>query len=101
MDVNGTRYHLLLGYADWSACRFSDRDTRRLRDVWGATPPTDVDAADADDEAHALAWDGERAEVTLHPRLFSLLGTGGEHAVTPADRRGAGRDRYGNWYWID
>lgn len=69
MDVNGTRFHQLLGSADWARC-----------------------TADA---GIALS-DG----ATLKPLLF-LLPAQGASADPVAARRGAGRDRYGNWYWID
>jgi hypothetical protein len=71
MDANGTRFHLLLGEADWAAC----------------TPPP--------------AWDAERGEVTLEQRVFEFPAGAADRPPALADRRGAGRDRFGNWYWID
>jgi phage tail-like protein len=97
VDSNGTRYHLLLGFDDWSECTDGRRVT--LRDRWKAaaqgaipSPPTD---------APPVAWNAENYELTLQPRLFKFKAA--RHDVPPAfeRRRGGGRDRYGNWYWID
>jgi phage tail-like protein len=71
MDANGTRFHLLLGRADWVAC----------------TPQP--------------SWDDERAEVTLEPLVFRFPAGAADRPPALADRRGADRDRFGNWYWID
>ncbi|MEM7051210.1 MAG: phage tail protein [Acidobacteriota bacterium] len=74
MDVNGSRYHLLLGEADWQ-------------------PP--ISAA-----GDGIAWDRDRQRVTLAPELFRFPGRPGEEALTADHRRGADRDRYGHVYWI-
>jgi phage tail-like protein len=71
VDANGTRHHLLLGADDWARCTFSD-----------------------------TTFDPERAEVTLHARLFEFVAAPRDEAPDLSSRRGAGRDRYGNWYWI-
>ena len=73
MDVNGTRFHLVLGKDDWLA------------------------AAGAPDGAE---WNAQGGTMELErlPVVFPE-----RRAETPparADRRGAGRDRFGNWYWI-
>ena len=71
MDVNGTRFHQLLGRADWARC--------------------------APDSGMALS-----DEATLKPLLLRLPPPAGTRRGDPAaDRRGAARDRYGNWYWVD
>lgn len=88
MDANGTRYHLLLGEADWSRC--TDGQSRSL------TAPFSMS-----DKVSGLAWNRERAEVTLHPRLFQFIAAPKDRPPALEARRGAGRDRYGNWYWID
>jgi phage tail-like protein len=73
MDINGTKFHLLQGAADWALC----------------SPVGDVAVAFGD-------------TVSLRPLLFQFPTPPAPTAQDPADlRRGAGRDRYGNWYWID
>src|SRR5687767_13664230 len=93
MDANGTLFHLLLGRNDWADCL--DQQRRPLRLSWanstnGLVPNTS-----------GIDWDQERAEVTLQKRLFLFPPTPRDTRPLLADRRGAARDRYGNWYWID
>ncbi|HEX8359813.1 MAG TPA: phage tail protein [Longimicrobium sp.] len=71
MDVNGTRFHLLLGHDDWV----------------GASGP----AAGAEWQGGALGL--ERLPVVFPTRVS-------EAPPSRDDRRGAGRDRFGNWYVI-
>lgn len=71
MDVNGTRFHLLLGERDWRPL---------LRE--------------------GLAWDAGRAAVALSPRLLRFGRRPSETPPALADRRGAARDRFGTIYWI-
>lgn len=78
MDVNGTRYHLLLGPRDWLA---------RLD---GSTVP----------EEERLQWDPRRGSVTLRRKLFRFPPRSSESPLVPDDRRGADRDRFGHFYWI-
>jgi phage tail-like protein len=87
MDVNGTRLHLLLGAGDWQRCR--DDHGVLLGDLWNADPP-----------AGDVSYDLDRDELSLTASPFRFPSSG----VAPLDlagRRGAARDRYGNWYWID
>ncbi len=89
MDVNGTKFQLLLGEHDWAAC--SDGRVR----VRPASVSTDgAEAAD-------LAWDSERSELTLRPLLFQFVTPPKDTPPSLSVRRGAARDRYGNWYWVD
>lgn len=101
MDANGTRYHLLLGFDDWSECTDGRRVT--LRDRWkAATPKANApQPAPSQVDASPLAWNAENYELTLQPRLFKF--NAAPHDKPPAfeRRRGGGSDRYGNWYWID
>src|ERR1051325_5537847 len=87
MDANGTRYHLLLGKSDWGRCL-------------DASGKATLGFATGDNESAGFGWDTARSEITLFPRLFVFIGTPAEMKPQLADRRGAGRDRFGNWYWI-
>jgi len=93
MNVNGGRFHLLLGPGDWGRC-LGDPDgaPRPLAELW----------ASADDAPAALppAWDPARAELTLPARLEILPATPGEAPLDLAARRGAAADAHGNVYWI-
>ena len=82
MDVNGTRFHLIKGNADWRAC-FEERadGTRVLK--W-----------------ENLFLDTRKSVVTLNPLLLLFLNARGRMPLDLAARRGAAADMYGNWYWI-
>lgn len=75
MDVNGTRFQLLLGAADWGSCATGS----------------------------SVAYDPGREVLALRelPFVFRSAGPSGMPPLTAQRRRGAARDRYGNWYWID
>ncbi len=88
MDVNGTKYHLLYGCNDWGTCLSKD----------GKTPLAQLWRAHSDS---ALEWDDATASLRLTRKLPLFRRAG---RMTPLDiraRRGASRDAYGNWYWID
>lgn len=91
MDVNGTKFHLLLSHADWARCSVAGVE---LRQLWqpALSPPT---------EAVGVTFDDERSELTLQSRLFKYVAAPKDTRPALDNRRGAGRDRYGNWYWID
>ncbi|AKJ02891.1 phage tail-like protein [Archangium gephyra] len=99
MDANGTRYHLLLGREDWARCRQvaapSEPVSPLLGELWAGQEKDEPLPS-----APRLAWDAETAELTLQPRLFLFLAAQNDVAPTVDDRRGAGRDRYGNTYWV-
>jgi phage tail-like protein len=76
MDANQTRFHLLLGEADWSRCTQLEPPPFRTQ------------------------WDPTRYEVTLEEKLFRFLPSKFSPALRIEQRRGAGQDRFGNWYWI-
>lgn len=78
MDVNGTRFHLLLGSRDWL--------------------PRLAAASSAGDEHPS--WDEKTQQVTLRRELFRFPPRATERPFAPADRRGAARDRFGHFYWI-
>ena len=89
MDVNGTRFKLLLGHADWAAC--TDEQGNTFKRLW------DDDVAGAEPSLH---WDGSRKELTLRPEVFEFPAGRLDRAPRLVDRRGAGADVFGNWYWI-
>ena len=70
MDVNGTRFHLLLG-RDWAECGLAETE-----------------------------YAEGTAELTLKAAVFRFDARD-ERGPALEDRRGAGCDRFGNWYWID
>jgi phage tail-like protein len=88
MDVNGTRYHLLLGASDWGAC------------IDVHPQPGVFKPKGAKQRAAKAIWDAERQEVTFAKRLFDFVASKNDRAPELKDRRGAARDRFGNWYWI-
>ena len=88
MDANGTRFHLLLGRADWGRC---SSEGRPLSEAWADSSGTGAD----------VAWDAVRAEVSLRAELFRFPAAPRRRPPKLEDRRGAARDRYGNFYWID
>ena len=93
MDANGTRFHLLLGRDDWARC--VDRRRVPLRECLDAG--TAADGADAP----TLEWDAARQHLRLRARHFNLQPTRARRdGLAPDARRGAARDRHGNWYWI-
>src|SRR5947209_13819874 len=71
MDVNNTRFHLLLGQNDWLPA-----------------PHTD------------LEWNAADQTLILARKIFVFPPRRGEQPPDPSQRRGAARDRFGNWYWI-
>lgn len=90
MDANGTRYHLLLTEADWSRCANAQTPVR-----------AQAGPASRSETVSGVAWNSARSELTLHPRLSQFIGAPKDSPPTLNMRRGAGRDHYGNWYWID
>src|SRR6266487_3875227 len=94
MDTNETRYYLLLGRDDWSNCLAEDGQT--LREHWLSSP---LDSPIIPNES-GLVWNDTNHELTLQPRLVEFATSLFDDKLTLERRRGAGRDRYGNWYWI-
>jgi phage tail-like protein len=91
MDANGSRFHLLLGRDDWGQ---SLVDGRELRSLWEIESPLLGESA-------PVVFVDERAELTLRPRVFRFVAAPKDTRPDLSNRRGAARDRYGNWYWID
>ncbi len=93
MDANGTRLFMLLGEGDWSAC--ADENGIPFSAIMKSGPEEYIEST------VGLGWDGTRSEVILHSRLMKFKAAPLDIPPTIYDRRGAARDRYGNWYWID
>jgi phage tail-like protein len=97
MNVNGSRFELLLGRADWGRCRDGDADGARTLDAaWRgelASPPVDPGPM-------LPAWEPARNEVILRPRLIELPATPAEQPFSLDSRRTASADRNGNVYRI-
>lgn len=87
MDVNGTKFHLLLGRDDWGS---------RCTNAAGTSLTQIFATSDAD-----FSWDERRDELTLGTRLFQFTPSSGNRSVELSGRRGAAADAYGNVYWID
>src|SRR5215217_5351884 len=94
MDANGTRYHLLFGHDDWANCLAEDE--RTLWEHWLSSPP---DSPMMHNES-GLVWNAAKYELTLQPRLVEFATSKFDDVLSFERRRGAGRDRYNNWYWI-
>jgi phage tail-like protein len=91
VNANGTTFYLLLGEDDWGSC--TDDAGHLLSEAWDSQSKEGNDAG--------LDWDRERNELTLRSKLFQFIASPKDNPPSLAERRGAGRDRYGNWYWID
>jgi phage tail-like protein len=78
MDVNQTRFQLVYGPTDW------------LPVASGSSPSAEP----------LFDWNACDATLSLHQDLFIFPNLSGQLALDVANRRGSGRDRYGNWYWI-
>ena len=74
MDANQTHFQLVYGEQDWMG-----------------------DAGSA--AATALEWRDSDATVALPQKVF-VFPVANARTLTATDRRGAGQDRYGNYYWI-
>lgn len=80
MDVNGTRFHLLLGEHDWRQCVEEDPVPGR----------------------RGVSYNASLEELTLLPLVFQYASPAPDkRRPVLADRRGADSDRFGSRYWID
>jgi phage tail-like protein len=102
MDVNNTKFHLLLGRADWGNCKsasgdeFSnEQDWELLRDIWQRQSEGETNSG------QQFKWNEDTSEISLQSRLFKFTASPKDVKPDLINRRGAARDRYGNWYWID
>ena len=89
MNVNGSRFELLLGKADWGRCLDGDGEhASTLAARW------------LDKDPAIPAWDEDRSEIGLLPRAIELPATPAETPFTLDARRAACADRNGNVYRI-
>ena len=93
MDVNGTKFHLLLTRDDWENCATGSGEI--LREIWRREDAGEIVGG------QEFSWDEERSEITLQKRVFKFAAAPKDEKPRLGNRRGAARDRYGNWYWID
>jgi phage tail-like protein len=90
MNVNGSRFHLLLGQGDWGACRTDAPKPAPLAPKW-------------DDEVKAPEfpyWDEASKQLGLLPLDEPIPDTKDEPLFTAADHRDAAADRNGNLYLV-
>ena len=104
MNVNGSRFHLLLGEGDWGRCLVHTEDAwRRLTDWWSdvtESPPSSAGPMETLEPA-PLTWDARREELRLQSLPIEIGATPGETPLSLEARRAAAADRHGNIYWID
>src|SRR5688572_9984021 len=100
MDANGTKFHLLLGKADWGRATPGAREWARLTSRPMPSLAQVFDGSAEDVDLAGLRWDAERNELTLAPQVFQFAPSQKDRVPQLSDRRGAGADRYGNRYWI-
>jgi phage tail-like protein len=87
MDANGTRFSLVLGTTDWEFCCAETSDGQLAKaGVFGRETN--------------LYLEPQRCEMTLFPQLFLFPPVPNGLPLELGQRRGAARDRFGNWYWI-
>jgi phage tail-like protein len=85
MDSNQTRFHLVLGKDDWA--RYATAGGSGIFQT-------------ATDVGPAFSWNVARSELTLGKRVNLFPSAPANQVPTIDQRRGAGQDRFGNWYFI-
>ncbi|WP_091743269.1 phage tail protein [Phenylobacterium immobile] len=90
MDVNGSRFHLLLTREDWGRATASGVG---LETAWDASPPQDA--------AVGVSFDAARHALTLAPLTPRFIAPKGDTQPRLDQRRGASLDAFGNLYWIE
>jgi phage tail-like protein len=95
MDIQGSQYHLLHGVVDWGGCTDSANGLS-LAELWR-------DAEGGVPSSVPTSWEYDAAQDALRLRRDTPLfrRAGRTEPLVPDSRRGAGRDGYGHWYWID
>lgn len=90
MNVNGSRFHMLLGADDWGSCTSAAPKPVRLAQQWDALVQ----------DPKFPAYDSMSGQLTLLPLVEPIPDTPGEPRFTPADHRDAAADRNGNLYVV-
>jgi phage tail-like protein len=88
VDVNGTRFHLIKGRADWSRCREETREQSGGLKLLAAS------------HFKSLEFDTDAQDMRLKSRLVIFVSARGGAVLDPGQRRGAAADAFQNWYWI-
>ncbi len=91
MDSNGTKFHLVHLKSDWESW-WSVRSGVTLGELFD--PANDFPAAE-------IEWNRREENLRLARQALQFQGSATQPDTDLANRRGAGRDRYGHWYWID
>jgi phage tail-like protein len=94
MDVQGSQYHLIHGEGDWARC-IDSASGLPLGPLWR-------EENEGLPSAVGTALEYDRALTVLRLRRDTPLfrRAGRTPPLPESGRRGAGRDSYGNWYWI-
>lgn len=95
MDIQGSQYHLLRGRSDFARCLDPDSGLS-YGQLW----------ADAEDglpsaEPPRLQLADDLNVLRLHSETPLFRRAGRTVPIPQSARRGADRDSYGNWFWID
>lgn len=91
MDVNGTKFHLVHELDDWRPW-FSVKQQATLGEIF--------DDPDGFPDAE-VEWNLGEENLRLARQVILFRGAADQPETNLDNRRGAGRDRYGHWYWID
>jgi phage tail-like protein len=94
MDVQGSQYHLIHGEDDWARC-IDTAAGLALSGLWraeGEGLPSETGTP--------LEYDGALGVLRLRRDTPLFRRAGRTPRLGEQARRGAGRDGYGNWYWI-
>ena len=95
MDVQGSQYHLVNGLADWARC--TDANSGLLL----GTEWQEELVASPSVVHSALEYDPMIGALRLSRDLALFRRAGRTVPLEASTRRGAGRDGYGNWYWVN
>lgn len=94
MDVQGSQYHLIHGEDDWARC-IDSLSGQALGGLWRNEEEGLPSALGT-----PLEYDGALEVLRLRRDTPLFRRAGRTPQLQESGRRGAGRDSYGNWYWI-